>query len=318
MSSRIDSQPSSHESSQFPEQDITSVVDATDAAEADPPPAPSYPQRKGEVNNPDPLRPSSALEVSKVEDAQVLLASQAHPPVKGDMLKISPLSEEEPVNLKLNDQKDRKSSHEPSEAISTFNVSKSTVPEEVPSLGASDFSHGHVRGSRTRSVPSSPLARVFGFGQLAAGLAMGTVVEAMRQSYRGGGESGEKDTQNGGAGGVKQYVVSDGNAERLAEALCRMRGAALKLGQMLSIQDESVIPPSLAKALERVRQGADVMPQRQVYKQLERSLGENWRSRLESFDETPIAAASIGQVFVVRCFAVVLLLLSFHLSQSLD
>ncbi len=31
-------------------------------------------------------------------------------------------------------------------------------------------------------------------------------------------------------------VLSEANAERLANALCRMRGAALKMGQMLSIQ----------------------------------------------------------------------------------
>lgn len=30
--------------------------------------------------------------------------------------------------------------------------------------------------------------------------------------------------------------MTEDNAERLANALCRMRGAALKLGQMLSIQ----------------------------------------------------------------------------------
>lgn len=36
--------------------------------------------------------------------------------------------------------------------------------------------------------------------------------------------------------------LSERNAERLALALCRMRGAALKLGQMLSIQDESLVP----------------------------------------------------------------------------
>ncbi|CAM9188583.1 unnamed protein product [Discosporangium mesarthrocarpum] len=158
---------------------------------------------------------------------------------------------------------------------------------------------GYLRGSRTRSVPSSPLARVFGFGQLAAGLAMGTVAEAVRQSY-----NGERDDREEGAPGergrVNRYVVSDANAERLAESLCRMRGAALKLGQMLSIQDESVIPSSLAKALDRVRQGADIMPQRQVHRQLERSLGEDWRSKLEAFDEQPIAAASIGQVHRAR------------------
>lgn len=37
--------------------------------------------------------------------------------------------------------------------------------------------------------------------------------------------------------------LSEKNAERLALALCRMRGAALKIGQMLSIQDESLVPP---------------------------------------------------------------------------
>lgn len=36
--------------------------------------------------------------------------------------------------------------------------------------------------------------------------------------------------------------LSEKNAERLALALCRMRGAALKIGQMLSIQDESLVP----------------------------------------------------------------------------
>lgn len=40
---------------------------------------------------------------------------------------------------------------------------------------------------------------------------------------------------------VSPYL-SEKNAERLALSLCRMRGAALKLGQMLSIQDESVVP----------------------------------------------------------------------------
>ncbi|CAB1101059.1 unnamed protein product [Ectocarpus sp. CCAP 1310/34] len=163
---------------------------------------------------------------------------------------------------------------------------------------------GGMSNSRARTVPSSPLARVFGFGQLAAGLAMGTVAEAVRQSVRGGGGPGDSAEGGGrgradrsqGGGSVKQYVASDANAERLAETLCRMRGAALKLGQMLSIQDESVIPPSLAKALDRVRQGADVMPLKQLHRQLEKNLGMDWRSKLAAFDETPIAAASIGQV----------------------
>ena len=43
---------------------------------------------------------------------------------------------------------------------------------------------------------------------------------------------------------LRRYLT-EANAERLADALCRMRGAALKLGQMLSIQDENVIPPQV-------------------------------------------------------------------------
>lgn len=41
-------------------------------------------------------------------------------------------------------------------------------------------------------------------------------------------------------------------------------GAALKLGQILSIQDESIVSPEVAKAFERVRKSADFMPDWQV------------------------------------------------------
>lgn len=75
-----------------------------------------------------------------------------------------------------------------------------------------------------------------------------------------------------------------------------MRGAALKLGQMLSIQDESVIPPQISRALERVRQGADIMPRKQLEKVLTGEQGPGWKSRLAEFDDLPMAAASIGQV----------------------
>jgi aarF domain-containing kinase len=89
---------------------------------------------------------------------------------------------------------------------------------------------------------------------------------------------------------------SEANAERLAAGLCRMRGAALKVGQMLSIQDDSVIPPQLARILERVRDSADVMPQHQLATVLRTELGEDWESKFKSFEMKPMAAASIGQV----------------------
>lgn len=75
-----------------------------------------------------------------------------------------------------------------------------------------------------------------------------------------------------------------------------MRGAALKLGQMLSIQDESLVPAPILAALDIVRQGADVMPRAQLNQVLDAELGPGWSSKLTSFDYEPLASASIGQV----------------------
>ncbi|ETK85171.1 Atypical/ABC1/ABC1-A protein kinase [Phytophthora nicotianae CJ01A1] len=132
-----------------------------------------------------------------------------------------------------------------------------------------------------KHVPSSPLSRILGFGGLAARLAVGTAAEIVR---------------SGGKNGTYNALVSDANAEKLAETLCTMRGAALKLGQMLSIQDEAMIPSKLAVALDRVRENAHVMPKDQLHHQLKTELGDDWRDNVQEFDDVPIAAASIGQV----------------------
>uniref|UniRef100_A0A674NXJ3 Coenzyme Q8B n=1 Tax=Takifugu rubripes TaxID=31033 RepID=A0A674NXJ3_TAKRU len=87
-------------------------------------------------------------------------------------------------------------------------------------------------------------------------------------------------------------LLSEANAERIVDTLCKVRGAALKIGQMLSIQDNSFINPQLQKIFERVRQSADFMPSWQM----KVDLGPGWQEKLLSFEEKPFAAASIGQV----------------------
>jgi len=134
-----------------------------------------------------------------------------------------------------------------------------------------------------QAVPSTRIGRAFGFASLGIGLAGGTMFEAASRLVSLGSKS-------------DSIVANDANADRLAKTLCRMRGAALKLGQMLSIQDETLLPPTLSRALEQVRQGADAMPSYQLRKQLEKELGKEWRSRFETFEDLPFAAASIGQV----------------------
>ncbi|GAV74682.1 ABC1 domain-containing protein [Cephalotus follicularis] len=145
------------------------------------------------------------------------------------------------------------------------------------------------RRPRERRVPSTPFSRAIGFAGLGVGLAWGTVQESARRLVFGTPSPEEKQS-------VLSPFLSEKNAERLALALCRMRGAALKIGQMLSIQDESLIPAPILAALDIVRQGADVMPRSQLNEVLHTELCPDWQSKLTSFDYEPLAAASIGQV----------------------
>lgn len=145
------------------------------------------------------------------------------------------------------------------------------------------------RRPRERKVPSTPFSRLFGFAGLGAGLAWGTIQESTKRIMYGTPSSQDKQS-------ALSPFLSDQNAERLAYALCRMRGAALKIGQMLSIQDESLVPAPILAALDIVRQGADAMPRWQLDQVLDAELGPHWQSKLTSFDYEPLAAASIGQV----------------------
>ena len=95
----------------------------------------------------------------------------------------------------------------------------------------------------------------------------------------------------------KPLLLSDANISRIVETLCRVRGAALKVGQIISIQDEALVSPQIAAAFERVRQSADFMPVKQMVQVMSQELGKDWRSKyFRDFNERPFAAASIGQV----------------------
>lgn len=133
-------------------------------------------------------------------------------------------------------------------------------------------------GSR---VPQSRLGRLARLGLAAGGLAVGSAVQGLRRL------SGAVDVEP---------FVSAATAQRLVERLAELRGAAMKLAQLISLESEGLLPPELALALESLRSQAAPMPITQLRRVLGRAYGSGWQQRFRHFDETPIAAASIGQV----------------------
>lgn len=153
-------------------------------------------------------------------------------------------------------------------------------PETIPELSNT---------AKQRKVPSSRIGRLVSFGNLFAGLGIGTGFELTKGALGLGGSTD-----------LRSALLSPANAERIVDTLCKVRGAALKIGQILSIQDSNVVSPQIVKAFERVRQAADYMPQWQVERVLVSELGSDWRDKFESFQDKPFAAASIGQVHLAK------------------
>ncbi|KAM0346146.1 hypothetical protein ACHAPU_005919 [Fusarium lateritium] len=135
---------------------------------------------------------------------------------------------------------------------------------------------------RESSVPSSRISRIWNYSGLAAGMLGGAMTEGFSRAFGGGGEG--------------SVLLSEKNMERLVVKLSRMRGAALKLGQMMSFQDTKMLPAPIQQVLQRVQDRADYMPAWQRDRVLVANLGPEWRELFSDFEEKPIAAASIGQV----------------------
>jgi len=138
------------------------------------------------------------------------------------------------------------------------------------------------------SVPSRRLGRSARMG----GLAMGLAGRMARDGLVGLGRGQRPDR--------RALLLTPANLHRITNELARMRGAAMKVGQLVSMDADTVLPPDLAQIMARLRDGADFMPPKQLKSVLTSAWGPDWLRRVEQFDVRPIAAASIGQVHKAR------------------
>jgi len=102
--------------------------------------------------------------------------------------------------------------------------------------------------------------------------------------------------------GFDEFLVEDerpegsqGPAEELAADLEQMGPTYVKLGQLLSTRVD-LLPPAYTEALTRLQDEVDPFPYDEVRTIVEEELGVSISNAFTSFDEKPLAAASLGQV----------------------
>ncbi|REL26509.1 AarF/ABC1/UbiB kinase family protein [Thalassotalea euphylliae] len=112
--------------------------------------------------------------------------------------------------------------------------------------------------------------------------------------------NGAKQLAQGESPTVKNLVLQPHNIRLLADKLAQMRGAAMKLGQLLSMDAGDLLPPELSQLLEKLRADAKPMPHKQLITVLKAQWGDNWLDNFSYFELQPFASASIGQVHLAH------------------
>jgi predicted unusual protein kinase regulating ubiquinone biosynthesis (AarF/ABC1/UbiB family) len=139
---------------------------------------------------------------------------------------------------------------------------------------------------KVSDVPRSTVGRTVKLAGLPLGFAGRT---ALGIGKRIGGRSAE----------IVAQEIQHRTADQVFRVLGELKGGAMKLGQALSIF-EAALPPELAEpyraTLTRLQESAPPLPVGTVHRVLAADLGDDWRDRFVSFDDSPAAAASIGQV----------------------
>jgi predicted unusual protein kinase regulating ubiquinone biosynthesis (AarF/ABC1/UbiB family) len=142
-------------------------------------------------------------------------------------------------------------------------------------------------------IPTSRVRRTAKVGTLAAGQAArqaGTRVTNVGRSREGRARALEK-----------RHIEA---AEQIVAALGTMKGAAMKLGQVMSFLDVGLVPEDYREEFQRklgeLRDAAPIVRFEDMRKVIESELDEPLEELFEDFTEEPIAAASIGQVYRAR------------------
>jgi predicted unusual protein kinase regulating ubiquinone biosynthesis (AarF/ABC1/UbiB family) len=144
-----------------------------------------------------------------------------------------------------------------------------------------------------RQLPTGRVRRAANIGRLAGGEAAKAAATKAANLTRG------KDARRDAA--VRRQMLA---AEQIVDVLGQMKGAAMKVGQLASFMDSGSLPPEVMERLQEklaeLRDSAPKVSFKEMKKVMESDYGERLSGVFPEFEEEPIAAASIGQVYRAR------------------
>ena len=141
---------------------------------------------------------------------------------------------------------------------------------------------------KSESPTSSRFARFARMSGLTAGVAARHLGQKVASAFR------DDDAQEKAE---KQSQMK--SATQITKTLGELKGAAMKLGQMLAT-DPELLPKEMVEELQKLQHSAPPMAFATVKQVIESALGQPLDDVFDDFSEQPIGAASIGQVHRAR------------------
>jgi len=138
------------------------------------------------------------------------------------------------------------------------------------------------------SLKTRPFERNVALTRLGLGTGGHFVAHSVANLFRG--EAGRKAADDA-------FYVE--RAQELADALGQLKGSVMKAGQMLSLYGQYFLPPEAVAVLAGLQDDTPAVDWKVVSPVLERAIGRHHLAELD-IDETPLAAASLGQAHRAR------------------
>jgi len=141
-----------------------------------------------------------------------------------------------------------------------------------------------LAGERGEDIPSNRWARMLRLG----GLGVKVSASAVAHKLTGPLRSKERRSRS-------TEQLHKRNADRIVRVLGELKGASMKIGQILS-SDPDLLPPEYLERLSILQRDAPPMTYTTVKSQIETALDRPIEAIFQYFDPEPIGSASIGQV----------------------